>query len=75
MSTRLAAHCRDVIRHRFSPLVTGRSGAETSYTFALRFISTLSTSALRALSSELPHTTVTPDPRLRVIESCDAAEI
>src|SRR3954451_18125203 len=75
MSTRLAALSRDVIGHRFSPLVTGRSGADTSYTFACRFISTLSTSALRVQSSELPQTTFTPDPRLRVIESGDAAEI
>src|SRR5215216_952490 len=65
----------DVTSHSFSPLVTGRSGADTSYTFALRFISTLSTSALRSLSSELPQTTFTPDGRLRVIESGEAAEI
>jgi len=62
-----------VIFHRFSPLVTGRSGAETSYTFASRFISTLSTPALRALSSELPQTTFTSELRFSVIESGDAA--
>src|SRR4030088_3098999 len=75
MSTRLAAVCRAVTRHLFSPLVTGRSGADTSYTLALRCISTLSTWALRSLSSALPQTTLTPDVRLRVIESGEVAEI